>query len=216
MADSSAVIIKTDSAGRPEWSKMFTYGDRDKVYSLVRTNDNALVLSAVLMRFGTSNETYYLFAKIDMAGNTAECSFSNSLPGLSVITDTAYNLQAEPFYSSVAPFQPPLLPGSAYFTPVSYPQVECELFSESLVPAFTVYPNPSNGLFTIEVEETTLNGRLDVYDVLGQKLYEEKFPVSTTRSFDLTFLPKGLYFVRITDVNMPEKNRWTGKVIIGE
>ncbi|MFL5752643.1 MAG: YHYH protein [Bacteroidia bacterium] len=66
--------------------------------------------------------------------------------------------------------------------------------------AFKVYPNPSNGTFTIKIEDDTNTGlirSLEVRNTLGQVVYTS--PVSSEKT-DIVFPPavgKGIYFVRI-------------------
>jgi len=62
---------------------------------------------------------------------------------------------------------------------------------------FAIYPNPSNGLFTIsnpENKEITVM----VFDAAGHKVNQQSFKGSSLHSLDLQHLATGLYFVRIT------------------
>jgi hypothetical protein len=59
----------------------------------------------------------------------------------------------------------------------------------------TVFPNPSNGIFTIEYSDLNKNVNVEVYNILGTKLLEQK----GTSTIDLSSYPKGVYFVKLTD-----------------
>lgn len=65
--------------------------------------------------------------------------------------------------------------------------------------AFSVYPNPSNGVFTFALNaEQKLNGEITVTDVTGKTVYAQftqAAPVYQT-SIDLSRFAKGIYFVR--------------------
>lgn len=57
-----------------------------------------------------------------------------------------------------------------------------------------IYPNPSKGILNIKKEQDPK--KIEVYDLTGKTVYQDKF----TNKIDLSFLSKGVYFVR-TDLN---------------
>jgi hypothetical protein len=59
----------------------------------------------------------------------------------------------------------------------------------------TIYPNPSNGKFTIEMGKTE-NGTTEIYNLLGEKVYSENFIQQSSIEMDLSEFQKGIYFVR--------------------
>ncbi|HTA28206.1 MAG TPA: T9SS type A sorting domain-containing protein [Bacteroidia bacterium] len=64
---------------------------------------------------------------------------------------------------------------------------------------FSVYPNPSNGNFFMEVnsEAGTVNN-IEVINELGQVIYFKQYPVVTTQyTIDLSHLPTGVYTLRL-------------------
>jgi len=63
-----------------------------------------------------------------------------------------------------------------------------------------VYPNPTTGELRIKNGELRING-VEIYDVMGKKLLEEKENLTFLRSYDLTVFPKGIYFLKITTEN---------------
>ncbi|MBK7310131.1 MAG: T9SS type A sorting domain-containing protein [Sphingobacteriaceae bacterium] len=60
----------------------------------------------------------------------------------------------------------------------------------------SVYPNPSNGILTIEVSSAHPNAKLNVFDVQGKLLLEK--PLNSSLNKFETNLPKGFYLYRIT------------------
>lgn len=60
---------------------------------------------------------------------------------------------------------------------------------------FTIYPNPSNGSFTIDNSNKAFS--VEIYNLLGQKVFERKNTSVTALS--VSHLNKGLYLVKISD-----------------
>ena len=73
---------------------------------------------------------------------------------------------------------------------------------------FNVYPNPTNGVFVIELEKTA---KYDVrlYNVLGQTVYTTSTNAMST-TVDLSSFDKGIYTVELKDAN----TIYTEKVIV--
>ncbi len=78
---------------------------------------------------------------------------------------------------------------------------------------FVVYPNPSFGVFAIQT--TGLNGisSIEIYNMLGQKVFEEAFSsLQSNNKIDLTDKPAGVYIYRIN--SKIGNNFYSGKLII--
>jgi hypothetical protein len=65
---------------------------------------------------------------------------------------------------------------------------------------FTVYPNPSDGIFTIRANNSVSHSyRIDVYNQLGSLVYSVPAPFNTQIiEVNLSSLAAGLYHMRIT------------------
>jgi sugar lactone lactonase YvrE len=69
--------------------------------------------------------------------------------------------------------------------------------SPTLLEGFTVYPNPSNGVFNIEALN---NANLTVYDMTGKQVATQKITIGNT-TLNLSSCTAGVYFAKITNEN---------------
>jgi photosystem II stability/assembly factor-like uncharacterized protein len=77
--------------------------------------------------------------------------------------------------------------------------------------SISIYPNPTNGKFCINLKEPKSKMEVEIYNVLGQKIYESSthfpFPIN-----EINFAPqsKGVYLIKIND----GENNYTEKILI--
>lgn len=62
--------------------------------------------------------------------------------------------------------------------------------------SFTLYPNPNSGTFGISSSEDLTGSQVAIINLLGQKVFENKFLVGNT--IDASFLPSGYYILTLT------------------
>jgi len=74
-----------------------------------------------------------------------------------------------------------------------------------------IFPNPSNGIFSIQQLVTNNEKQLvEIYNVLGEKIYSTINNKQATCNIDISQSPKGIYFVKLYD---GEKIR-TEKIVV--
>ncbi len=73
----------------------------------------------------------------------------------------------------------------------------------------TVYPNPSDGVFTIDTK--TILGEIEIYNVLGENVYQTEVKGNGSIVIDLHDKPGGIYLIRVRDGNEIEAS---GKIIL--
>jgi hypothetical protein len=77
-----------------------------------------------------------------------------------------------------------------------------DTFVESSIPKILIYPNPTNGNFTVELDQRFSEGsKFEVCDFYGRIVFQKDLEVGIKHNFDLTLLQKGLYFIGIMNKN---------------
>ena len=77
-------------------------------------------------------------------------------------------------------------------------------------PDIRIYPNPGNGIFTIEMKETSKNSNIVIYNTMGQILYSQK--INDSKTLINTGLKAGTYFIH--KLNTSENIMQCEKLII--
>jgi len=60
-----------------------------------------------------------------------------------------------------------------------------------------VFPNPTTGQLTIDNGQLTITN-VEIFDIYGKKVFEQKSNLTVLRSYNLTVLQPGVYFIKIT------------------
>jgi hypothetical protein len=74
----------------------------------------------------------------------------------------------------------------------------------------SVYPNPNNGKFTMQLLIVSSQWSVEVYNVLGENVYSQFNIKNPKFSIDLSSLPNGVYFLQLKS----EQGVFNSKVII--
>lgn len=78
----------------------------------------------------------------------------------------------------------------------------------------TVYPNPTTGLFSLNLEKAKGNYTFQIIDIKGQVLHSENIEVIGTTfntQFDLSNYAKGMYYLRVIGENNESINKMISK-----
>jgi len=70
-----------------------------------------------------------------------------------------------------------------------------------------IYPNPSNGLFTISTESIINNSTITITDVLGKIIYQEKKSINNKIEIDLSRYNHGIYYINIKNESINESHK---------
>jgi len=85
-----------------------------------------------------------------------------------------------------------LFSGSWTYTPTANGVSEVSSFKGQI----SVYPNPGNGMYTIRSTEPLPIGSIEVYNLLGEKVYSTTVSGSLA-TLDITTLAKGMYLYKV-------------------
>lgn len=93
----------------------------------------------------------------------------------------------------------------------STPIVQSQLINDSEVKEkLTIFPNPSNGIFEIEIQNMVSKTYLvEVYNISGNKIFAENLEKSTTKKVDISKYEAGFYFVKV----ITTKNTFTKTIM---
>ena len=61
-----------------------------------------------------------------------------------------------------------------------------------------IFPNPNDGVFTLQFNVQSISGTLEIYDVMGKLVYKDYVAAwSQYKKVDVSNMPKGIYFCKI-------------------
>ena len=77
-------------------------------------------------------------------------------------------------------------------------QSEPEIDTNPNYSPITIYPNPSKGIYTINLTQVKELATISIYNVLGELVYNELLIPGTENTVDITYLANGCYIARIS------------------
>ena len=74
---------------------------------------------------------------------------------------------------------------------------------------FSIYPNPTNGLFTVEQKSLSISDpvNIEIYGMQGGKIISEMFNGQLKHQFSLSDHPAGIYIIRMISGNHTETRK---------
>jgi hypothetical protein len=90
------------------------------------------------------------------------------------------------------------LPGNPCETPSSADEVKGA--------EFKLYPNPTNGIFTVSAANGSAVQTLDIYDVAGRRVMSLN-PMRSNVTMDISELPRGMYTIQLRGENFTQSLR---------
>jgi hypothetical protein len=185
--------VKTDSVGNTIWSKSYSGGDNEEIFSIDTTNDNGFIFTGRSNSFANRSLDIYI-VKTDSLGNSgcndfdittfAENNVSLSAtdhPQVTPVTFTSINANY-----TVAGFDSTIVLCNA-----------TNIFSPDKKDGLEIYPNPSTGKFSISLPGNYSTATIQIINSIGEIVYVSMVTSQTSKQIDLKNLPDGIYFVNV-------------------
>ena len=76
--------------------------------------------------------------------------------------------------------------------------------------AFSIFPNPSNGIVNIQFDNLVSDFSVEIYDVMGREVNFKKIDEANNKSIVLDKVAKGIYYINVASENA----KTTKKIVI--
>lgn len=222
-------IIKITSAGVFSWAKNIGGSVADYGKSVTFDGSGNVYTSGYFMSTvdfdpgsGTSNLTSKgaadaFLLKLSSSGNfTFARQFGGTATdqGLSLILNSSNNIYMTGLFSSTVDFDPGsatvnLTAGGNYDTFILKLDMATGIDEINNNFNYSIFPNPSNGKFNIETENSFIN-TIEIFDIVGKKIYSKLNIKNTKSEVDISNQNNGVYFINVTT----NKINFTTKIIL--
>jgi len=188
--NNSVYLIKTDANGNLLWSNTNGGIGDDEGNYVVQTADGGYAVGGFTNSFGAGDYDFYLI-RTDANGNS--CNQVNSTNPMKT-PNTIQATQTIQLYTAntIMHLVPTQVDSGNTTTAVCYP-AGIKSFSENQ-PSVNIFPNPNNGLFTLQINTTEENVMVSIENNLGETVYT--CTVNSSKEINLQNLSNGIYFVR--------------------
>lgn len=61
----------------------------------------------------------------------------------------------------------------------------------------SVQPNPSSGIFTLNLKQQTSDAKICIYDIVGKCVWNKNIQKASNMAIDLSNHPQGIYFIEM-------------------
>ena len=180
-------LIKTDSTGDTLWTKQYFSPFEQVAYSIQQANDGGYILTGYANT--AVGRSLYLI-KTNATGDTLWTRMFNA------------NIDNWGFFVRQTKDDGFIISGISYGSYIIKTDSMGMVGSGTGIAevnnpiSFTVYPNPTTGIFTIEAKGISrLNSTIKIYNVTSECIYTCQLKNNETKQINLSALPNGMYVV---------------------
>lgn len=209
-------VLKFSSKLNLIWSKgLYWAGSlisrNDKLFAIGRTRtmqcSDSIIKSSIVLEIDTSFSCLWYKA----------LPFDNFLTGpgpffANAFVDVYNNLYTTGFLNKKSIFGSDTIGSttlSAFTAKLDYSKIAIGLPTYNVKEGILIFPNPSQGVYTVKLNEKKSETKICIYDVLGNCILRKDCPNTETK-IDLTCQPKGIYFIEI----ISEGRKTVNKVVV--
>jgi hypothetical protein len=183
------ILIKTDFAGSIQWTKKYQ-GQMQWFIAGQSTTDNGYILIGSIYLPATSDAFYLV--KTDSMGNSCNDSTISMSENIITTQSGITNTQISSIGSENST-NTNIYKGGKF----SVLCLNTSINENSEQPVFSIYPNPSSGIFTVNLRNCQAGAKVIIRDVLGNCLLEKNCRGETSQEINLSCQPRGIYFVEL-------------------
>ena len=200
-------LLKIDSDGNPFWTKAYGGANHEYCFAARPCADAGYIIAGYSKSFGGFGEDAYL-VKTDSNGASGCNEISASMMQSSTATLT-YKPFTQVFSGGVMNAPASIIGGGGTQKVLcSVVGIEEDNANDNL---FTVSPNPGNGMFTFQSINTKRFTDMEVYNIMGEKIFSSDHLLSLSFDVNISLRSKGVYFYKTV---LDNKYVTTGKLIV--
>jgi hypothetical protein len=223
---SDIFLAQYDTSGTFIWVEKPGGSDEDQGNGIGIDNSGDVFLTGYFSDYATFGShiigpvsSHAFLVKYDQAGTAL---WANNGVGIGGASANSISMDAAGHAYLVGSFMSSATFGSSNLTSIGSRDAFITKFNVTLIGIeekslelyFNLFPNPGTGLFSIEyLNPLTEKTYLNIYNLLGERVYTELLPVSShtiSKQLDLTRFEAGVYFVELRSAG----RRTTNKLIL--
>ena len=190
-------VLKLDSVGNIIWTKTVGGKGNDYGNSIIQTNDGGYAIAGYTDSYGAGGYDVYVIT-LDSIGSL--CSATGSGGSITTIDSGKISTAA----SSVDTASIEVIDSGRASSGAAYNEI-CILEGidniSRLQSNIAIFPNPNNGVFTIQISNSQLqiaNSKIEIYNIIGERIFEETLrQAQGDNTINLSNEAKGLYLYRL-------------------
>ncbi len=211
----SLFLAKLDPSGQVVWEKFWDVGDVELLFrpNLIKTNDGNFIISPSLRFSQPQGDDYYSSDKITLlkVDEEGEVIWTQD-HGTEIFSEVLYDARATSDGGGVFFGRATDVQNRQFYLLKVLPDGTVSTFNIQPLGDLKIWANPSAGLLNLKFEsERTGTFQVSVYDLKGQltrQFSEEKPSPVFEKTYSLSELPSGSYFVKVGMGNQSISRMW--------